>query len=164
MKEKNYTIVGIISVILIILGAIINLIVHELSHYLVLKICNGSFVDAKIASESFVAGYIEQQYIAVVALASIYIPLFISLIMSIFKNMYVNTFCCGFTFPIFINVLFGLVVAVFEKNKIVRATYDIALAIDNCKFDWWIYLISIVSLFVVLFILIKNVKTFCKKI
>ena len=82
MKEKNYTIIGVISIILIISGAIINLIVHELSHYLVLKICNGSFVDGKIASESFVAGYIEPQYIAVVALASIYIPLFISLIMS----------------------------------------------------------------------------------
>lgn len=164
MKKDNYVFLGIMSIVCVISGAVSNLIIHELSHFLVLKLCNGSLVDTKIASESFVAGYIEPQYIAVVAMASIYIPLLIAIIMSVFKNVYINTLCCGFTLPICINILFGLFATIFIENKLIRATYDIALAIDNCKSDWWIYLISIVSLFVVLFILIKNVKTFCGKI
>lgn len=120
----------IVSIFFALLGLVLNLLIHEGSHFLFLNICNGNFVDGSFVTESFISGYVDVKYIPLVALSSIFVPLTISCILVFVKQLYVQIFCCAFTISTFMNSLLGLIMNFFEKNTATRGTYDVLLAAD----------------------------------
>lgn len=164
MKKGNCFLTIFLSTMLIFCGMILNFVIHEFSHAIVLILCNGSLMDLELTNELFVSGYTETRYIAIIALASIYIPLGLSVISMFLKNKYVNIFYCGFTLPIFINCLLGLIAFVFEKNETIRKTYDFVLAMENCSSQFVVCAITVLMMIFSLIITLKNLISFAKSI
>ena len=88
MKKENIIFILIKIICFIFVGTIINLLVHELSHLLILLFVNGEPIKFSLGAESFVGGYVDVKYISVVSLASIYIPTIISFSAIFIKNKY----------------------------------------------------------------------------
>jgi len=138
----------LISIFCLVSGLVLNLFIHEGSHFLFLNICNGNFVDGGFGTESFVSGYVDVKYIPLVALSSIFVPLTISCILVFIKQLYVQIFCCAFTISTFMNSLLGLIMNFFEKNTATRGTYDVLLAADYSNNSVFILFITFVFLVV----------------
>lgn len=160
MNKKEKTITLLIKVIgLILFGMIINLFVHELSHLLILIFVNGEPIKMSFGEESFVGGYVEQKYISVVALASIYIPTIISLLMAFVKKKYLQILNAGFTVPIIVNWIMGVFAIFFVKDDYQRSTFDISLAIDNTSYDFIVYTIIAFVAVANVFAILRSFKT-----
>lgn len=138
----------LISIFCLISGLVLNLFIHEGSHFLFLNICNGNFVDGGFGAESFVSGYVDVKYIPLVALSSIFVPLTISCVLVFAKQLYIQIFCCAFTISTFMNSLLGLIMNFFEKNTATRGTYDVLLAADYSNNSVFVLFITFVFLMV----------------
>lgn len=160
MNKKEKTITLLIKVIgLILFGMIINLFVHELSHLLILILVNGEPIQISFGEESFVGGYVERKCISVVALASIYIPTIISLLMAFVKKKYLQILNAGFTVPIIVNWIMGVFATFFVKDDYQRSTFDISLAIDNTSYDFIVYTIIVFIAVANVFAILRSFKT-----
>ena len=137
---------ALISIFCLISVLVLNLFVHEGSHFLFLNICNGNFVNGSFGTESFISGYVDMKYIPLVALSSIFVPLTISFVLVFVKQLYVQIFCCAFTISTFMNSLLGLIMNFFEKNTATRGTYDVLLVADYSNNSVFILFITFVFL------------------
>lgn len=161
MKDKTKNNIAkdiIILLFLNFLGIVVNLIVHELSHLLVLYICNGQATELSVGTNNFVAGYVPYQYISVVSLSSIYVPLAISCILTCIKQLYVQIFCGAFTLPSIISILFAVIANFTNQSQSERATYDLLLAVDNSQIPILVWSISILMFILSVIVMIKNEK------
>lgn len=127
-----------LSIFCLISGLVLNLFIHEGSHFLFLNICNGNFVDGSFGTESFISGYVDVKYI----------PLTISCILVFVKQLYVQIFCCAFTVSTFMNCFLGFIMNFFEKNTATRGTYDVLLAADYSNNSVFVLFITFVFLVV----------------
>ena len=148
----------LISIFCLILGLVLNLFIHEGSHFLFLNICNGNFVDGSFGTESFISGYVDVKYISLVALSSIFVPLIISCILVFVKQLYVQIFCCAFTVSTFMNCFLGFIMNFFEKNTATRGTYDVLLAADYSNNSVFVLFITFVFLIVSIIVIGFNMK------
>lgn len=148
----------LISIFCLISGLVLNLFVHEGSHFLFLNICNGNFVNGSFGAESFISGYVDMKYISLVALSSIFVPLTISFVLVFVKQLYVQIFCCAFTISTFMNSLLGLIMNFFEKNTATRETYDVLLAADYSNNSVFVLFITFVFLIVSGIVIGFNIK------
>lgn len=165
MSEKHKTAKLIVfAIIFITIGMGINFVVHELSHMLMLIICQGSVEEISFGANMFVGGYIDYNYISVVALASIFIPFIISSFLSIFKNAYVQFFNMGFFVPTVINILFGFVAHFFIKDIAIQNTYDLALACNFMEENIIILLLCGAILIIQIWLIIEGFKKIYKKL
>ena len=163
-KKSSTAKLIVFAIIFIIIGMSINFVVHELSHMLMLIICQGSVEEISFGTNMFVGGYINYNYISVVALASIFIPFIISFILSLLKNTYVQFFNMGFSVPIVINILFGFIAHFFIKDVAIQNTYDLALACDFMEENIIILLLCGVILIIQIWLIIEGFKKIYKKI
>ena len=147
-----------ISIICIFVGLMLNLVIHECSHLLFLKIFDGDFENISIGTTSFVTGYIEPKHITIVALSSIFVPLTISCILAFVKQLYVEIFCCSFTISTFMNSFLGLIVNFFEKEMATRQTFDVLLAADNANYPIIVYMVTFVFMLLSSFIIGLSMK------
>lgn len=154
-KNNNFFLITL-TIFFISLGAIVNLIVHELSHLVVLLFCNGEVNSLSIGISSFVSGYVEQKHIAIIAMSSVIIPAVITLIISYFRQYYLCCFSCGFIIPTIINSTLGLFAVFFVKDG-TRFTYDIALAFDNVNAQWMIVILTILILLICVYVMTKQI-------
>lgn len=153
----------LISIFCLIAGLVLNLLIHEGSHFLFLNVCNGNFVGANFGAESFVSGYVDVKYVPLIALSSIFVPLSISCVLAFIKQLYVQIFCCAFTVSTFMNSLLGLIMNFVEKNTAVRETYDVLLAADYSNSSILIFAIVFVFLTISGVILGLNMKQIVDK-
>lgn len=160
MKSETKNMVKNIIMILFLnaLGITVNFIIHELSHLLVLYICSGQATEVSFGSNNFVAGYIPYQYISIVALSSIYIPLAISCMLVFVKQLHVQVFCGAFTLPSIISILFAVIANFTNQSQSERATYDLLLAVDNSQIPILVWSISILMFILSVIVMIKNEK------
>lgn len=119
----------ILSIVLMLVGTIVYFGIHEFSHYITLLLCNGSATEVSVGVESYVGGYIQPQYIPIVALSSFLIPLCISFALVWIKNLYANFIILGFTMANFMNGFLGFVAFLLIDDKAEKMTFDIPLAI-----------------------------------
>ena len=138
-----------ILLIIKILGVVaisiaIYFVIHECSHLVTMLLCNGIFKDMHFGTTSFVSGYVEQQYVWIVAMSSLIIPLLFSTILFFIKNIYVKFFVLGFTWPSLMNSALGLFAIWFIKDS-TRNTYDVALAYDFAKMPIVVVIIALIG-------------------
>lgn len=138
----------LISIFCLISGLVLNLFIHEGSHFLFLNICNGNFVDGSFGTKSFISGYVDAKCIPLVALSSIFVPLTISCVLAFAKQLYAQIFCCAFTVSTFMNCFLGFIMNFFEKNTATRGTYDVLLAADYSNNSVFVLFITFVFLIV----------------
>lgn len=145
LSEQKVGIMMLKIVGLTILGLIFYIFTHEFSHLITMLLCNGTFVDLQIGVTSFVAGYVEPQFVSFTAMSSLFIPLGISTILFFFKNQYLNVFFLGFTMPSFVYTIMGIFAMWFIHDS-TRQTYDVALAYDFAKYPLIIVVLTIVGI------------------
>ena len=165
MSEKTKTAKLIVfTITFIIIGAVLNFAVHELSHMLMLAICKGSVEEISFGKDVFVGGFVEYNYVSTVALASIFIPFIISFLISLFKSIYVSCFNLGFSLPIVLNVVLGFYAHFFIKDITVQNTYDLALACNFMEQNFLILLLSFAVLAIQVWIMTESFRKIKDKI
>ena len=97
-----------IGIILMFIGVAVNLVIHELSHLLMLVVLGGEVHQISIGMESFVSGIIDGKFVPWVAMSSIYVPMAISLVLLLIKNRYVAFFNAGFFVSVIVNLFMGV--------------------------------------------------------
>lgn len=144
-KKNNITFLLIKTIACVIVGAALNLIVHEISHLISLLMFGGAAEEFSLGQLSFVAGYLDRRYIAPVALSSLIVPMCLSAILLLIKNYYMSSINLGFTLPTIINGVLGLFATIFVKNQS-RETYDVALAFNNTSAKFLVILFVITNI------------------
>ena len=164
LKKSSTAKLVAFAIIFIVIGMSINFVVHELSHMLMLMICQGSVEEISFGTNMFVGGHIDYNYISVVALASIFIPFIISFVLSLLKNTYMQFFNIGFSVPIVINILFGFIAHFFIKDIVIQNTYDLALACNFMEENIIILLLCGAILIIQIWLIIESFKKIYKKL
>lgn len=144
--KENIFIKIFFCTIFIIFGAIINFVVHELSHLLMLWVCGGNVAEFSLFGGMFVGGEIPYNYVSIVSLSSIFIPFILSALFSFVKNKWMILWNMGFIVPTIMNVAFGIYAVFFIKDVATQNTYDLALACNFMENDWVIIVLCIVVL------------------
>ena len=143
--SKQHPMLLLIKILSVIAFSIVlYFIIHEFSHLVTMLLCNGVFNNMHFGLTSFVSGYVDQQYVWIVAISSLIIPLLFSTVLFFIKNIYVKFFVLGFTWPSMMNSALGLF-AIWFINDSTRQTYDIALAYDFAQMPVIIIVVSIVG-------------------
>ena len=165
-RRKNiFFCIKIISLIcLIVLALPVGLALHEGSHMLTLCLCNGTFDGISFGTQSYVGGYVDPKYISLVSMSSIFIPLIVSVILSMIRSIHLLSFNLGLTIQTVVNITFGLFATAFVHNDLVRETYDVALAYDYSMFPSIVVIASVLCLFIQLFFVCWQIKRCNKKI
>ncbi len=165
MSEKTKTAKLItFAILLIVVGAGLNFVIHELSHTLMLVICKGNVEEISFGQNMFVGGYVEYNYVSTVALASIFVPFIISFLISLFKNVYVSFLDLGFSLPIVLNVLLGFYAHFFIKDVATQNTYDLALACNFMEENIIILLLCGAILIIQIWLIVEGFKKIYKKL
>ena len=141
----------------------ISVVLHEVSHLLLLYICGGTCTGGSLGAENFISGYVEQQYIPIIALSSTFIPLIISIILSFFKGFYLKMFCTALTIPTLVNTIINAVYH-FTIPESERAFYDTLLAMDTSTVPNVIYGVNIALGLITLIVIIINLKYIIKNL
>lgn len=153
--------VGIMLVV--VLSLPVGLVLHEGSHLFVMALCNGTLEELSFGTQSFVGGYIAPEYISVIAMASIMIPLVLSVILSMIRNIHILFFNTGIGISTVINIVLGLFATCFINDR-TRETYDVALAFDSARFPVIIIVLSMVCFIIQIGCAIRQFKQCNRKI
>ena len=130
---KKTIMIFVIMTCLMLAGTFLCLVVHEGSHYITSIACNGTVTEFSLGSESHVGAYIQPQYISIIALSSVLIPLVLSLIFVWFKNFYSSAIVLGFSFANLFNAFFGFAAIFLVDDMATRETFDMAMAFNHSQ-------------------------------
>ena len=163
-KEKSIVSQTLMYIFFLILGVLLSVVIHELSHYIAVKMCGGTVVDISIGIENFVSCYVDEKYKSFISLSSVFMPLFLLCIFAFFKNAYVSCFNIGFSVAIFMNIVLGIYAIYFEKSVEIQNTYDVTFAYNNSSNGNIILILSGIWFVILMAIIINEMRKLYKYI